>query len=286
MSMKIKSLLTEDAKKVLSEDSLRAIEEAFTKKMKLTVEAALTEQDDLYASKLQKLVNAIDRDHTNKLKKVVEAVDRNNAGKLKKVIKKYERELNTEAASFKRKLVESISDYMEEFLDEAVPKKAILEATKNKTAMTVLKNLRGVLAVDTALMSESVQEAVVDGKKQITSLTKKVEQLEKENALLKEGYTKTKASLVLESKIANLPDKKKEYLKRVLGDKTPKFIEENFDYTLRLFEKKEKERLSVLKEEAFEKRTVKADAPVLRESVKPRHQEPVNPYIEELSKYK
>ena len=135
-------------------------------------------------------------------------------------------------------------------------------------------------------MSESVQDAVVDGKKQIDELSKKVQDLSKENALIKEGYSKTKAALILESKTSGLSDKKKEYIKRVLGDKTPKFIEENFDYTLRLFDKKEQERINIIKEQAFNERKVKADAPVIRESVQPKQPQESNPYISELQRYK
>lgn len=285
--MKVKNLITEEAKKILSEESLQVIEEAFNKKLKLTVEAALTAQDDLYSKKLEQLITAIDRDHSGKLKRVVEAVDKNNAGKLIKVVKKYEREIHVEAKKFKNTLVGSISNYLEEFIDEAIPKKAIVEATKNRTAREVLKNLRSVLAVDSALMRESVKPALKDGKDQIDALSQQVADLAKENKVLREGYTKTKTALILETKTAGLPAKKKEYLVRVLGDKTPKFIEENFDYTLKLFDKKERERIDILKEEAFTHRKVKADAPVLRESVKqPDKKEDSNPYLSEMSKYK
>lgn len=284
--MKVSTLLTDEAKQVLTEESLQAIEQAFTKKLDLTVESALAQQDDLYAAKLKQLIQAIDKDHTTKLKRVVEAIDKDNSNKLVKVVKRYETELTNEAKSFKETLVESISNYLEEFLDEAVPAEAITEATKNRTAREVLSNLRKVLAVDSALMSESVQEAVVDGKKQIDELSKKVEELTKENALIKESYSKTKSALILESKTSGLSDKKKEYIKRVLGDKTPKFIEENFDYTLRLFDKKEQERINIIKEQAFNERKVKADAPVIRESVQPKQSQESNPYISELQRYK
>lgn len=285
--MKVKSLLTDDVKQVLSEESLNIIEKSFQKKLKLTVESALTEQDDLYAEKLQKLMKAIDRDHTNKLKRVVEAIDKNNANKLVKVVKRYDSVLTKEAKQFKETLIESISAYLEEFLDEAIPVEAISEATKNTTAIKVLGNLRKVLAIDTALMSESVKPALQDGKKQIDSLAEQVEKLSKENALLRENYTKTKSALILESKTSGLPEKKREYLKRVLGDKTPKFIEENFEYTLRLFDKKEKERIDMLTEEAFVNRKVKADIPVIKESTQVKSSVKVeNPYISELRKYK
>jgi hypothetical protein len=284
--MKVKNILPDEAKQILTEESMQVIESAFSKKLELTVEAALTEQDDLYAKKLEHLMTAIDKDHTSKLKRVVEAVDKSNANKLVKVIKKYERELTTEAKGFKVTLTEAISNYLEEFLDEAIPAKAIAEATKNRTAREVLGNLRKVLAIDSALMSESVQGAVIDGKNQIDTLSKQVEKLSKENALIKESYFKTKASLLLETKTANLSEKRKEYIKRVLGDKTPKFIEDNFDYTLKLFDKKEKENISILREEAFQTRRVKADAPVLREATQETRQNSKNPYLSELQKYK
>jgi len=284
--MKVSTLITDEAKKVLTEESLQAIEEAFTKKLDLTVESALAQQDDLYAKKLKQLISAIDKDHTTKLKRVVESIDKNNTGKLVKVVKKYEKELTNEANSFKETLVESISSYLEEFIDEAIPTEAISEATKNRTAREVLGNLRKVLAIDSALMSESVQDAVVDGKKQIDELTKKVEGLSKENALIKENYLKTKSALILESKTSSLSEKKREYIKRVLGDKSPKFIEENFDYTLRLFDKKEQERIDIIKEQAFNERKVKADAPVIRESTQPKQSQDSNPYISELQRYK
>jgi len=276
------NLLPESVKEVLTEESVLSIEEAIKDKLTLSVEAALTSQDELYSEKLQELIQAIDKDHTTKLKRIVEAVDKNNAKKLIAVIKKYEGEVNNDASKFKNTLVESISDYIEEYIQEAVPTEAILEATQNRTAMEVLKNLRKVLAVDSSLMSESVKEAVVDGKTQIDMLSNKLAELEKENATIKEAYANTKVSLMLESKTSKLPAKKAEYMRKVLSDKTPEFIEENFEYTARLFDKKESERVSVIKEEAFATRKVKADAPVLVQEKK----EISNPYLDELNRMK
>jgi hypothetical protein len=284
--MNVSNLLTDEAKQILTEESLQTIEKAFADKLSLTVEVALTEQDNLYSKKLEQLITAIDKDHTAKLKKVVESIDRSNANKLVKVVKKYESELGKEAIQFKTTIVESISDYLEEFLDEVVPVEAIAEATKNRTAREVLSNLRNVLAIDSALMKESVQTAVVDGKIQIDTLQKQVEELTKENKLIKESYVKTKAALILEDKTSGLSEKKREYIKRVLGDKSPKFIEENFDYTLRLFDKKEAERIDILKEQAFKSRSVKADAPIVPKQEKQASKQEENPYISELQRYK
>lgn len=133
-------------------------------------------------------------------------------------------------------------------------------------------------------MSESVKGAVVDGKNQITDLTEKVAKLEAENTIIKENYNKVKANLILENKTSHLTAKKKDYLKKVLGDKSPKFIEENFDYTLRLFERKDQDRLNMIKEEAFDNRKVKADAPqeIQKESTARYN----NPYVDELQRFK
>ena len=280
--MKVKNILPDQVKDLLTEDSLNTIETALQAKTSLLIETALINQDELYSQKLQQLMKAIDKDHTSKLKRVVEAVDISNARKLSTVVKRYEKEINKNAKSFKNTLVESISDYLEEYIDEAIPKNAIVEATKNKTALSVLTNLRKVLAVDAALMKESVKEAVQDGKTQLGTLSEQVTKLEKENKILKESYLKTKADLILEEKTSALPDKKKEYIKKVLGDKTPKFIEENFDYTLRLFDKKEKEKISQLKDEAFSRRVVKTDAP--RVNLQESTTKTINPYVDALQR--
>ena len=276
-------LLPKELQEVLTEDSVNAIETAIKDKVELSVEAALTNQDELYAEKLEELVAAIDKDHTDKLKRVVEAVDTSNATKLIQVVKKYEKEINEDASNFKESLVESISDYIEEYIDESIPVEAIEEATKNRTASEVLTNLRNVLAVDSTVMKESVKGAVMEGKNTIDELTARLNEVEKENNLLKEAYNTTQSDLFLERKTSGLPEKKKEYLTKVLGDKSPTFIKENFDYTARLFDKKEQERIDVIKEEAFTNRKVKADAPKVIEE----KQIPVaNPYLSELQRMK
>ena len=136
-------------------------------------------------------------------------------------------------------------------------------------------------------MSESVQSAVIDGKQQIDELSAKVEKLERENGLLKENYLKSKTALILEEKTKNLQEKRRDYIKRVLGDKTPKFIEENFDYVTRLFDKAEKGKLKVIKEEAIEQRKhkpdfVKTPEKVVAENVN-NNDDTFDPYVSALS---
>jgi len=268
---------------VLTNESVETIETALKEKVDLSVEAALASQDALYAGKLETLIKQIDKDHTVKMRQVVEAVDKNNAAKLGKVIRKYETELNSKASDFKETLVESISNYLEEYIDEAIPVESIVEATRNNTAITVLKNLRSTLAVDSTLMSESIKSAIIDGKSEMDALKHEVAKLKKANEKLNESYNQAKSAAFLENRCAKFSDKKAAYLKKVLSDKSPRFIEENFEYTARLFDRKEKEQLEVIREEAISNRTVKADAPktVVTEKAKPSA--PTKPYLEGLA---
>ena len=281
-----KELLPTELHDVLTEESVKIIETALKEKVELSVEAALTCQDELYAEKLESLISQIDKDHTVKMQQIVEAVDKNNAAKLVNVIKKYETELNESASTFKETLIESISNYLEEYIDEAIPMSSIQEATRNNTAMIVLNNLRSTLAVDSSLMSESVKAAIVEGKNEMDQLKAEIAKLKNDNETLTENYNQVKSAAFLENRCVKFSDKKSAYLKKVLSDKSPRFIEENFEYTARLFDRKEKEQLEVIREEAISNRTVKADAPktVVVEKAKPSA--PTNPYLEGLAMMK
>ena len=154
--------MSEELLKDLSEESLTKIKEAIEVKVKekvsIHVEKALTEQDELYSSKLEQLLKAIDTDHSKKLEKVVEAIDTDRAEKLKMVVEKYEQALNNDAASFKAQLVESISDYLESFLEEKIPTADIQEAVRNKKAIStylILLSKVRVLAVVLLIVLQS-----------------------------------------------------------------------------------------------------------------------------------
>ena len=281
-----KEELPKDIEEVLTSESVEAIETAFKEKLELSVEAALTQQDEMYAEKLEELVASIDKDHATKMERLVEAVDTNNAKKLAQVVTKYETELNEGAVEFKETLVESISNYLEEYVTEAIPVGAIEEATQNKEAYNVLANLRNTLAIDSSLMAEGVKTAIVEGKNEIDELKAEIAKLKSNNETLTESYNDAKSAAFLESRCGKFNDKKSAYLKKVLNDKSPRFIEENFEYTARLFDRKEKEQLEVIREEAISNRTVKADAPKPVVVEKVEAPSPGNPYIDGLNKMK
>jgi len=294
MENNISKILKEATKDILTEDILKEIEAAFetsvNEKVQIHVEKALAEQDADYSKKLETLVEAIDTDHTNKLKKVVEAIDADRAAKLKTVVEKYEAALNNEASEFKNNIVDEISKYLDLYIDEKLPSASITEAVRNKKAISLLENLRQVLAVDMALAKDNIRDAVVDGKKKIDEAAGQLEAATKEVARLSEENKKLSAKAMLEEKVSNLEEDKKTYMKKMLNGKSAEFIKENFDYTLKLFEKTEEERLKALKSEAVsETVSAQVDRPVIEEAVQAPEVNETDPmfntYMGELSKY-
>lgn len=295
MSKDIATLLKESTKGLLSEESLAVIKESFetavNERVAIHVEKALLEQDEDYTRKLEHLLEAIDTDHVKKLHRVVKAIDANNTGKLQAVVEKYSSAMTQQAESFKDTLITQISKYLDVYLEKTLPQSSINEAVANRKAAIVLENLRNTLAVNSALMRDSVREAVLDGKQQITEATATVGQLQSQVAALQEQLTQAQADVVFEQKTAQLPASKRAYARRVLAGKSADFILENIDYTLSLFDKKEEERLDVLREEAFEKRVVRETA-VIEESAETQESSSfplasplVGNYLSELSKY-
>ena len=272
---KITDLLKEVGKDVLNEDSLKQIETVFTEavdkkadeRATIATEAALAAQDDEHSTKLEQLLESIDKDHTKKLNKVVEAVDADRARKLKNVIRRYQSAINEEATGLKDVVVESVSDYLDSYIEESVPTASIEEATKNKRAYNLLKDMRKMLSVDMVLANESIREAVQDGKKTIDESRKVVKGLTTSNTELTTELQQTKKDLFIEKRIGQFDEKKSNFIRKTFTDKDLSFIEENFDYTVNMFDKKAQESLDVLKEEAIhETKTQDAQVEVVEES--------------------
>lgn len=286
--MKIKDLFTEDVRKLLSEDSLDAIQTAFENKLKVSIDLALEAQDTLYADQLKTLVSTIDKDHTKKMKKLVEAVDRGNAQKLVKVVNKYERDSLVESKKFKAQIVNTMSAYLDEFLLESISVDDLKQAVDNKTAYSVLEGLRKALSVDSVLMKESVKEAVMDGKNKLVEKETKLNDLSTRYNTLEKENESLKKNMFLESKVSGFNSDKKAFLKKAFTDKPLAYIQENMDYAIRLFDKKEKEKLVTIREEAISQRKVKPDfvktEKVITENVNNDIEDGNSLYVDELKK--
>jgi len=296
----IKKILEESTKDVLTEQVRTEIQEAFENevntRVQLHVEKALAEMDVELTGKVTTLLEAIDKDHSAKLDKVVAAITENHTTKLKQVVEMSKKTLNEDATTFKNTIVESISNYLDTYIDSVIPVETINEAVKNKRAYDLLTKFRGVLAINEAVSLEAVKPAIEDGKKQIDTLTESNKALLKERDELAKKFERVQTQNILLEKTASMPDDKKKYIVKMLSDKSPKFITENFEYSVSLFDKSEEKRLVELKNDAM-KNTASFDVKneTINESVnEPKNDtqevenknNPVSVYLNELKKNK
>lgn len=271
--------ITEQLKKVaddvLTEETFEAIEAAFNESVEakseelaqLRVEKALVEQDEEHAIKLEKLLEAIDADHTKKLHRIVEAIDKNHSQKLVSLVEKFRTELDGDAGLFKESLVDNISNYLDLYIEKNIPAQDIKEATKNNHAASILETLRRSLSIDNVMQNESVREAVIDGKQQIDEAKEMASLLEEKNRILSELVQKQDSQLALDKLTDGLPTAKKRHMEKVLAGKSAEFINENFEYTLEMFEKSELDKLDVLKEQATTGKRTRDRAPVEKKTI-------------------
>jgi hypothetical protein len=219
----------------------------------------------------------------------MEALEKDKTAKLVKVIKKYEREQQGDLLTFKKQITESVSEFLDDYLDKTLPKEDFAQAVKNKSAYNVLENMRKVFAIDLAVMKESVSGPIMEGKQEIDKLRNENAQLKNNLKLLTEDQEKTKVKLFLEGKTSKYPEAKKNFVQKALNDKSLKFIQENFDYTVRLFEKQDKKQTELIKEEALKNRKHKPDfvkeQKIVTEKVSNKEEEN-DPYLEVLKNMK
>jgi len=286
---KITDTLKEAAKDVLTEETLEEIQNTFNEQLeskadersKIAVAAALNEQDEKYAEKLEALLEAIDKDHCRKLKRVVESLDNDRTNKLKRVIKKYQSELNTEAVKLRDAIVESASEYLDSYIDEALPVSSIQEAVDNKKALGILENFRQTLGVDLALANETIREGVVDGKKQLDESNEQLKITSQQRNTLAEEVAELKKTIFLSEKTKNFDEKKTNFITKTFKGKDLDFIQENFKYTVKMFDKKHTEALDILKEDAISNSEIKNE---VKQELTTESTDVKNPYVSELSR--
>lgn len=242
-------VLTEEAQQVIIEAFEEAVETRVTERVEAEVTNVVKQIDEDHAIKLEKLIEAIDEDHSQKLLNVLAKIDEDHSNKLKTVINRYNHIIKEEAGKFRDTFVDEISNYLELYLDRVVPANQIAEATKNSQARRMIEQVKKIVAVDKAFINENVREALKDGKDTIDGLRKELNKVIKENVQLNKQYNKTAATLILEKKTENLPKEKRQFVMRVLEDKSPEYIKENFNYVVEMYNRDEQETRELIKEE-------------------------------------
>lgn len=267
----IKNILNEQFKDLISEETLNTIEETFQQavddkskeKIQLEAESIKQKLDESYTGKLQEIIEKIDTDHSSKLKRLMEAIDTDHAVKLQKIVKgidkkhtqmlkqiveKYETQMGEEAKGFQDRLVEEVSNYLDLYIDKNLPTQQISEAVNNIKAVKQLAQIRQIVGISEEFVDTEVKEALVDGKKTIDSLRSELNEALKENAQLNHRANKAESSIILESKTADMPSAKKQFVTKLLRNKAPQYIEENFSYVVAMFEKETQEEIDEVKE--------------------------------------
>lgn len=267
--------------------------------------------DEKYTAKLEELVEKIDTDHTAKLKKLVETIDADHAFKLQKLVKKidnshtemlqrvvekYENQLGAAAANFQDRLVEEVSNYLDLYLDRNIPADQISEAVNNIKAARQLNQIRQIVGIDEEFIDAEIKEALVDGKKIIDSLRSELNQTIKENAELNQKAIKAEAKFLLEAKTSEMPAAKKQFIAKLLKNKTPQYIEENFSYVVDMFERESSAEVDEIKESVKQQftRTPQIDRQIIEESVeyinneidRSESSDSVMSYLNEMKKFK
>jgi len=256
--MDIKQILEQAGKDILTEETLGAIQNAVDaiveKKVedrkKLIEESALEEQDKKHGLQAQRMIKAIDEDHTKKMIRLAKTIEENHIQKLKNIQTVYEKKLFKKADDVKDQLVESISKFLDNYVDKKLPRKQIQEAAKANYLKKVLEDARSVLGVDDRVVNENFKNAIKDGATQIDAL-------KKENLELKKIRAINESKRILAEKTSNMPKQMADYVRRKFDGKSPKFINENFSFVVKLFnEKEESQKFAVVNESRSRKPNV------------------------------
>jgi hypothetical protein len=281
--------LNEEAATAIAEAFEAAVNEKVSTRIGLEVEKALNEQDTDHAAKLKTLIEAIDKDHSSKLQEVVEAININHTEKLKKVVNYYTKAVNEKAQTFSNKIVSEMSNYLDLYLDKLIPKEQLSEAVANTSARNQLEQIKKIISFDPSSLNEDFKKVVINGKSKIDELQAKLNESYKENIELNETVKQTKASLFIEQKSKGMSSAKKEFLTKILSDKSPEYINENFDYVVDMFERNDRSAANNLATVAT-KSAITKDAKVVRpvqtlvESAQPADPA-VNLYMEGLKSF-
>lgn len=269
-----KDILNDEVKQAIVEAFNSTIEENVKAKIDLEVKNELTKMDKDHAEKVQKLLESIDADHTNKFKAAMAKVDKDHTAKLKKVIEKYDGELQKGAEALREELSTKISNFLDLYLEKAIPTSQLKEAVENIRARKLIEEIKKVVSVDEEFVNENFKTALKDGHSTIETLREEVNAKIKENIDLNQKLQTAQATLLLEQKTIGLGEEKKKFIYKLLEGKDTKYINANYNYVMEMFEKDDTEKREVIAESAKGKSKTldkKVDSPksTVKESIQP-----------------
>ena len=133
-----------------------------------------------------------------------------------------------------------------------VPQDQLKEAVENIQSRKLVSEMKKLLSYDPDSINDDVKTALKEGYDAIETLKSEINEKSKENLVLKEEVNSIKAQVILENKTKGLPESKRNFVEKFMKDKTPEYIENNFQYVVEMFEENEKSEKEVLVESAKE----------------------------------
>lgn len=249
--MKIPENLTRILSEQFSEGDLKDIEKAFEEAVNIQVESRVQQDNAEKIAKIEELVEAINECHKVQMTKLQDKWKAKFSAISETTKAKHNAEIVKEADEFKTIIANNIERYIDSKIDKIVDFNTICEAAKNKTASIVLKSLRKQLAVDSALMRESIANPIKEAQDQLQNYRALISKLRSENKQLNESLETSKSDLLIENKVANLPEAAAKHMRTMLKGKTVDYINENYDYIKSVYETGINQRREQLASEAM-----------------------------------
>lgn len=256
------SIINEDTATAITTAFEESVDEKVKDRVKLELENASSKIDEDHAVKLEKLLEAIDTDHSAKLEKVVASIYEGTAKKMETVVEFYKKALNEKADSFSSTVVDKVSKFLDLYIAESIPTVQLEKAVSNTYAAEQLAKIRGIVSVDPSQLNEGFKNIVKEGKSKIDELQKQLDETTTKNQTLLEKLNKTEATVILEKETKGMSSEKKRFIFNLLDEKSPKYIKENLNFVVEMFEREDEEENSDLAEEA-KRRAVSRDAKVV-----------------------
>ena len=117
-------------------------------------------------------------------------------------------------------LSESVNDFLDEHVEEILPKKDIVDYERMQKLEQIHESLKNMLGVEIMNVEGGNKELVENLEKEKTEYSKKIEDLQKkldesvkENKKVSKNLDSLKAQVLLESKIKNLPEREAKLIK-------------------------------------------------------------------------
>lgn len=223
-------LFTDDVKNQVIQVFESAVNKTVAERVALEIESALKTQDEEYTAKLKTFAEAIDIDHTQKAEKMCQKLSEDFIKKTKVLVEKYDNILKDKAVKTQTQLVESVNDFLDQYIEKTLPKAKIEEAARNKYHSKILSEARQILGIDPSLLKENVKTAIKDGKNKMNQLVQEKQKLAQENENMKKGHLLAEATF-------NLPKDKARFIVTRLKDKPLDFVKSNLKFVSEMYDR-------------------------------------------------